>query len=97
MVVWLVGGNSKTIAQHILFLSITGQTDKSMCKHFESVLPLQLLWFVGKMCELCLSSQIGVPSKALGALLVLVGESRGGQGRNNIDSVQLKYISDDYF
>ena len=57
-------------AQQILFLSITVQTDTARCKHFESVPPLlQLLWFVGNMSlPLSLSSQIGVPSKALGAV-----------------------------
>ena len=80
------GGNSE-ITAHILFLSITVQTDKLKCKHFKSVPPLQLLWFVGNMC-------LGLVKYASQAkhlvLLVLVGESRGGQQRDNIDSVQLK-------
>ena len=86
LVGWWYGGNSK-ITAHILFLSITVQMDKLKCKHFKSVPPLQLLWFVGNMC-------LGLVKYASQAkhlvLLILVGESRGGQQRDNIDCVLLK-------
>ena len=69
LVGWLVGGGNSKIAAHILVLSITVQTDttKQVQTFRECSPPFNLLWFLGNMSP-SPSSQIGVPSKALGAV-----------------------------
>ena len=90
LVDWLVVGTPKLLRTSFSCQSLFKRTDMSKCKHFESVLPLQLLWFVGNMC-------LGLVKHASQAkhlvLLVLVGESRGGQRKNNIDCVRAAQIS----
>ena len=84
-------GTSKNTA-HILFLSITVQTDTSMCKHFERVPGTLFLHspFYG-LLEICVRLVKHASKAKHLVLLALVGESSlepmDGQQRNNIDWV----------